>query len=145
MHGIISTLHKHQFWIRLGTDIEILTDHRTLDKLFQDDLLTVSGPLGRRGRRHEFLSRYPLVKVRYTPGEGHIVPDVLSRWAYPANTAAPDSSIHGSEADATTWEAAQVQFGEEENNLLGLNSVFANCGDRLLSGCNTLHILSQDQ
>ena len=79
MYGIISTLHKHQSWIGMGTEVEILTDHRTLEKWYHDDLLTVSGPLGRRGRWHEFLSRYPLVEVRYTPGAGHIVPDVLSR------------------------------------------------------------------
>ena len=145
MYGIISTLHKHQSWIALGTEIEILTDHCTLKKWYQDDPSTVSGRLGRRGSRHEFLSRYPLLQVRYTPKEGHIVPDVLSRWAYQANTAAPDSSIHGSEADATAWEATEVQVREQENNLLGLNSLFADCCEELLSGCKPLHRLSEDQ
>ena len=88
MYGIISTLHKHQSWIGMGTEVEILTDHCTLEKWYHDDLLTVSGPLGRGGRWHDFLSRYCPVEVRYTPGAGHIVPDVLSRRAYPANTAA---------------------------------------------------------
>ena len=59
MYGIISTLHKHQSWIGMGTEVEILTDYRTLEKWYHNDLLTVSGPLGRRGRWHEFLSRYP--------------------------------------------------------------------------------------
>ena len=46
MYGIISTLHKHQSWIGIGTEVEILTDHRTLEKWYHDDLLTVSGPFG---------------------------------------------------------------------------------------------------
>ena len=81
MYGIISTLHKHQSCIVLGTDIENLTDNRTLEKWYHDDLLTVSGPFGWRGRWHELLSCYLLVEVRYTSGDGHIVPDVLCHWA----------------------------------------------------------------
>ena len=38
-------------------------------------------------------------------GEDQTVPDVMSRWAYPAAHAAPNVSIMGSQADVEGWEA----------------------------------------
>ena len=128
----------------MGTEVEILTDHRTLQKWYHNPLLTVSGPLGRRGRWHEFLLRYPLVEVGYTPGARHIVPDVLSRWAYPANTAAPDSSLHGSENDAAAPERTEVEVREQENQALRERPLFADCMQELERGSKSLHLLSQN-
>ena len=43
--------------------------------------------------------------IIYVKGEDQTVPDVMSRWAYPAAHAAPDVSIMGSQADVEGWEA----------------------------------------
>ena len=56
---------------------------------------TPSGPRGRRGRWHETLSQFDL-KVTYVPGPANVVPDALSRWAYPALYSREDVSFHGS-------------------------------------------------
>ena len=84
------------------------------------------------------------MEVRYTPGAGHIVPDVLSRWAYPANTAAPDSSIHESENDAAAWERTEVEVREQENQALREHPLFADCVQELERGSKSLHLLSQN-
>jgi hypothetical protein len=47
--------------------------------------------MGRRGRWHEFLSRYNIVVV-YKEGERNAMADGLSRWAYPAGLA-DDSTV----------------------------------------------------
>ena len=62
------------------------TDHSSIVQWYKEDLCTVSGPLGRLGRWHEFLSRFNLV-IEYHKGEHNEAPDALSRWAYPAGLA----------------------------------------------------------
>ena len=67
----------------------------------------MAGPLGRRGRRHEFLSRYNIVVV-YKPGKDNDVADGMSRWSYPAGLA-DDTNVHGSNADLNGYENCGAQ------------------------------------
>ena len=79
----------------------------------------MAGPLGRRGRWHEFLSRYNIVVV-YKPGVENTAADETSRWAYPARLA-DDTNPHGSDADlegVTQWEASDR---EKEQQLIAAN------------------------
>ena len=79
----------------------------------------MAGPLGRRGRWHEFLSRYTIVVV-YKPGVENNATDRMSRWAYPARLA-DDMNFHGSDADVegvTQWEASERV---EEQQLIAAN------------------------
>ena len=73
------------------------TDHSSIVQWYKEDLCTVSGPLGGRGRWHEFLSHFHLV-IEYHKGEHNEAPDALSRWAYPAGWA-QDVSFQGSQTD----------------------------------------------
>ena len=73
------------------------TDHKSLESWYKGDLCTLPGPLGRRGRWHEFLSLYH-TEVVYKPGKDNIVAKGLSWWAYPAGLA-DDTNFHGSDAD----------------------------------------------
>ena len=57
----------------------------------------MAGPLGCRGRWHEFLSRCNIVVV-YQPAEDNDVANRMSRWAYPAGLA-DDTNFYGSNAD----------------------------------------------
>ena len=54
----------------------------------------MGGPLPRQACWHELLSKVDL-HVVYTPGPVNPVGDFLSRWAYSANPALGDVSIHG--------------------------------------------------
>ena len=75
----------------------------------------MAGPLGRRGRWHEFLSRYNIVVV-YKPGKDNVVADGLSRWAYPAGEA-DDTNFHGFDADlegVSRSEAKEKAWESEE-------------------------------
>ena len=54
----------------------------------------MGGPSPRQARWHELFSKFDL-HVVYTPGHVNPVGDFLSRWAYPANRALGDVSIHG--------------------------------------------------
>ena len=56
---------------------------------------TPSGPRGRRARWHETLSQFDL-EIKYIPGPENVIPDAMSRWAYPASSAREDVSFHGS-------------------------------------------------
>ena len=58
----------------------------------------MGGPVGRRSRWHQFLARFAL-QVVYIKEEDRAAADVLSRWAYPAYLANPDTNLHGSDAD----------------------------------------------
>ena len=54
----------------------------------------MGGPSPRQARWHELFSKFDL-HVVYTPGPVNPVGDLLSRWAYPANPALGDVTIHG--------------------------------------------------
>ena len=65
--------------------------------MVKEDLCTISGPVGRRRRWHEFLSRFNLI-IEYLPGDENDDGDTLLRWAYPAG-AAQDRNFHGGHED----------------------------------------------
>jgi hypothetical protein len=96
-YAIILALQKWESWIGLQ-QVLVLTDHQALESWAREVLDTPSGPLGRRARWHQILSKYDL-HVGYIPGKENVVADILSRWAYPAGEFARDTSIHGSEND----------------------------------------------
>ena len=77
------------------------TNHSSIVKWYKEDLCTISGPLGRRGRWHEFLGRFNLT-IEYRLGEDSDGADTLSRWAYSAGEA-QDTNVHGSDADLEGW------------------------------------------
>lgn len=115
-YGLIAALHKYRSWIGTKVYVKALTDHQALVSWFREDLGTVSGPVGRRGRWHEFLSQFD-IEVIYTKGKEHIAPDAMSRWAYPACLHAGDVTLHGSEADSqgvTDDEQATAKWEDEE-------------------------------
>ena len=74
--------------------MEVRTDHCSLENWATEDLKTVGGPSPRQARWHELFSKFDL-HVVYTQGPANPVGDFLSRWAYPANPALGDVSIHG--------------------------------------------------
>ena len=93
-YAIICALQKWESWIGLQP-VLILTDHKALESWATEVLDAPSGPVGRRARWHQFLSRFDL-EVGYIPGRENEIPDILSRWAYPASEAFRDISKHGS-------------------------------------------------
>ena len=96
-YAILVALVKWNTWIGLQP-VLILTDHKSIESWTKEVLDVPSGPVGRRGRWHEYLSRYNLA-VEYIPGKDKVVADVLSRWAYPTSSAQKDVSMHGSAKD----------------------------------------------
>ena len=78
-YALVSCLLKFKSWIG-GRKVIVYTDHKSLESWYKGDLCTLSGPLGRRGRWHEFSSRYH-IDVVYKPGKNNTVADVLSWWA----------------------------------------------------------------
>ena len=112
-YALIGALHKFRSWIHSTVLVRSLVDHQALISWFREDLGTISGPVGRRERWHEFLSQFH-IQVEYTPGKGHIVPDTLSRWAYLACEHAGDAKMHGcvpdregvhiDESESRKWE-----------------------------------------
>ena len=102
------------FWIG-GRKVTIFSDHKSLESWYKEDLCTMAGPSGRRGRWHKFLSRYNIVVV-YKPGKDNVVADGLSRWAYPAGEA-DDTNFQGSDADlegVSRWEAKEKAWELEQ-------------------------------
>ena len=85
-----------------------------------EDLKNVGGPSPRQARWHELFSKFDL-HVVYTPGPVNPVGDFLSRWAYPANPALGDVSIHG-----TAQAAGDVRdmMAAEQETLLARPLVF---------------------
>ena len=81
-YAIILALQKWESWIGLQK-VLVLTDHKALESWAREVLDTPSGPLGRRSRWHQLLSKYDLT-VGYIPGKNNTIADILSRWAYPA-------------------------------------------------------------
>ena len=100
-YALVSCLLKFKSWIS-GRKVTVFTDHKSLESWYKEDLCTMAGPLGRRGRWHEFLFRYNIVVV-YKPGKDNDVADEMSRWAYPAGLA-DDTNFHGSDADLKGYE-----------------------------------------
>ena len=83
-YEIVHSLLKFRSWIASSQmKVLCLSDHKRLELWFKEDLATVSGPLGRRGRWHEFLSSFNIT-VCYKKGEENTVADVLSCWMYEA-------------------------------------------------------------
>ena len=110
-YAIVLALLKFRSWIA-SSQIEIIcwSDHKSLEAWFKEDLGTVSGPLGRRGRWHEFLSSFNIT-VCYVKGEENTVADVLSRWTYEA-CQDNDTNMHGGEADLQHFLAKEKEDRE---------------------------------
>ena len=92
------------------------TDHKSLESWYKEDLCTLSGPLGRRGRWHEFLGRYH-IEVVHKPSKDNTVGGGLSRWAYPAGLA-DDTNFHGSDADQKKVMKQECELKEREEKTL---------------------------
>ena len=105
-YAVVCCLLKFQSWIG-NQEVVVKTDHSSIVQWYKKALCTVSGPLGRRGRWHGFLSRFNLV-IEYCKGENNDGPDALSCWAYPAGLA-QDVSIHGSAQDVESWNESERQ------------------------------------
>lgn len=108
-YAIICALQKWESWIGLQP-VLILTDHKALESWATEVLDAPSGPVGRRARWHQFLSRFDL-EVGYIPGRENQIADILSRWAYPASEAFRDISKHGSIFDQR--EAKEIMREEK--------------------------------
>ena len=93
-YAIVESLRKWSGLIGFQP-VLVTTDHKSLENWVTEHVDTPSGPRGRRGRWHERLSQFDL-QVVYIPGPENIVPDALSRWAYPATSSREDVSMHGS-------------------------------------------------
>ena len=90
----------------------VTTDHRSLEDWVSEHVDTPSGPRGRRARWHETLSQFDL-EVKYIPGPENLIPDALSRWAYPASSSREDVSFHGSvEAKEEVRRMAQEELDQ---------------------------------
>ena len=105
-YALVSCLLKSKSWIS-GRKVTVFKDHKCLQSWYKEDLCTMAGPLGRRGRWHEFLCRYNIVVV-YVPGKDDDVADGMSRWAYPAGLA-DDTDLHGSDANLKGYEDWEAQ------------------------------------
>ena len=85
MYGIVV-----RSWLQTGVKIKCRTDHKNLESWVKE--------VGRQSALHQFLARFPL-EVVYIKEEDNGAADVLSRWAYPAYLANPDTNLHGRVAD----------------------------------------------
>ena len=84
-YAIIVALEKWRNWINLR-HVTVLTDHKSLERWYYEELDPPSGPLGRRLRWHQTFSKFN-IEVEYVKGKDNEIPDHLSRWAYPASQA----------------------------------------------------------
>ena len=112
-YAIILALQKWESYVGLQP-ILVLTDHQSLEAWTREVLDTPSGPVGRRARWHQILSKYDLT-VGYIPGKENTIADILSRWAYPASQALRDVSKHGSLDDKN--EMDEIIREEREGEL----------------------------
>ena len=123
-YAIVITLLKFRSWVAsTKVSIVVMTDHESLEHWWKEDLGAISGPVGRRGRWHEFLSGFNL-EVVYVQGAANVVADALSRWAYGAIDDPGDLSFHGSMEDME-----QVKSWEEEERKMD----FAAASDLLVT------------
>jgi hypothetical protein len=117
-YAIIAALQKWESWIGLQP-VLVLTEYRSLEFWAKEVLDTPSGPLGRRARWHQLLSKYDLT-VGYVPGKDNTIADILSRWAYPASEAVKDVSRHGTAQDKEDVMALIHEEKREEANCMWL-------------------------
>ena len=113
-YAIITALQKWQSWIGLQP-VLVLTDHQALESWAKEVLDPPSGPIGRRARWHQILSKYDLT-VGYIPGKENNIADILSRWAYPASQAFLDISKHGNAKDVEEMKEIIRQEKELEKS-----------------------------
>ena len=114
-YALVCCLLKFQSWIGFN-EVVVRSNHKSIVQWYIEDLCTISVPFGRRGRRHEFLSRFNLL-IEYIPGDDNADGDTLSRWAYPAG-AAQDTNFHGSDEDALRWTEVERQGKIEQEKVL---------------------------
>ena len=115
-YAIVLALQKWESWIG-NQPVLVLTDHKALESWAKEVLDTPSGPLGRRSRWHQIFSRFDL-SVGYIPGSQNLIPDILSRWAYPASQAFRDISKHGTEEDDAEMRDIIREEREEERQCM---------------------------
>ena len=101
IYTVVSCLLKFKSWVS-GRKVTVFTDHESLKSWYKGNLCAMAGPLGRRGRSPEFLSRYNIVVV-YKPGKDNDVAEGMSRWAHPAGLA-DDTNLHGLDDDSKGYE-----------------------------------------
>ena len=149
-YAVVCSLLKFQSWIG-HQEVLVRTDHSSIVQWYKEDLCTASGPLGRRGRWHEFLSRFHLV-ILYYKGAENEAPDALSRWAYPAGLS-QDVSFHGSENDLEGWnqceqrerEYTQRKLRERHPNDFGEYRTVRACMVPDCTECVAVHIPHQTE
>ena len=115
-YAIICALQKWESWIGFQP-VLVLTDHKSLEHWAKEVLDVPSGPLGRRSRWHQLLSKFDL-SVGYIPGKENTIADVMSRWAYPASQAFWDVSKHGSVHDQEEMRRLISEEKEDEKSCL---------------------------
>ena len=123
-YAIVAALLEWHGWVG-NKRVEVRTDHRSLENWATEDLKNVGGPSPRQARWHELFSKFDL-HVVYTSGPVNPVGDFLSRWAYPANPALGDVSIHGTAQAA--GDVRDMMAAEKEELLarpLGFRAVVA--------------------
>ncbi len=111
-YAIILALQKWETWIGMQP-VTVLTDHKALEAWHREILDAPSGPVGRRLRWHQILSKFDLT-VEYVSGKTNVVADALSRWAYPASQAMRDISKHGNDQDDEDMKRIIQEEREEE-------------------------------
>ena len=116
-YALIGALHKFCSCIHSTVLVWSLVDQQALISWFREDQGTISGPLGQRGCWHEFLSQFNM-QVEYTPAKGHIVPDTLSRWAYPACEHAGDATMHSSVPDREGVDRDESELRKWEDKVI---------------------------
>ena len=108
-------LLNFQSWTGFS-EVVVKTDHSSIVQWYKEDLCTISGPLGRRGRLHEFLGRFNIM-IEYNSVVNNEEADTLSRWAYPA-WAAQDTNFYGSDRDLAGWTAQEQKECAKRQHLL---------------------------
>ena len=123
-YALVCALLKFRSWIGSSqVQVKAYVDHKSLESWYKEDLSTVSGPLGRRGRWPEFLSSFD-IEVIYLPGPENVVADALSRWPYPAGLD-QDCTFHGSLADERYHDPQEQRDRDYCEGHQGISSVRA--------------------